>query len=201
MGATSLAVAGLVGLDRRIALWSADTQPGEALISGAIGWLDLLVLKEISTFLLGALLLIAAGIALSNRRARRPGWLILYLALVHFLATAIADLSKPLFGRLRPYEAMADGGLQDIWFVSANAFPSGHTAFYAGLCFPLALLLPRWSLLWLLPPLFIAFARVVEHDHYLSDVSASLALAALLSIGFEFIRRKGTGAEPMVAAD
>jgi membrane-associated phospholipid phosphatase len=87
---------------------------------------------------------------------------------------------------------MAEGGLQDVWFVGANAFPSGHTAFYAGLFFPLLLLLPRAALLWIVPPFFIAMARVIAHDHYLSDVSASLALAAFLAIFLDVIRRKGS---------
>jgi membrane-associated phospholipid phosphatase len=44
-----------------------------------------------------------------------------------------------------------------------------------------------------LPPLFIAAARVLEHDHYLSDVSASLALAALLAAGLAALAEKGRG--------
>jgi membrane-associated phospholipid phosphatase len=121
---------------------------------------------------------------------------------VQFATTVVADLSKPPFGRLRPHEAMELPALQDTWFVGANSFPSGHTAFYAGLFFPLVLIFPRWLLLWLLPPFFIAVARVVEHDHYLSDVAASLTVAALLAVGFSRLRRHGrtVGASDDLAA-
>ena len=84
---------------------------------------------------------------------------------------------------------MADGRAVDLWFVGASAFPSGHAAFYSGLFFPLMLILPRWTFLWLLIPLFIIIARVVQHRHYLSDVTASIALAAVLAIAFRFLLR------------
>ena len=144
-------------------------------------WLDLVVLKEVSNFLRGALLLLAGGLLLAVRATRRYGWATLYLGLVQFLTTTIADLAKPQLGRLRPSEAMAEPGAADVWFVGANSFPSGHTAFYAGLFLPLMLLLPHWRWLWALPPLFIAAARLLAHDHYLSDVAASLALGAAMT--------------------
>lgn len=177
--AALLAAAGMLGLDATIARWTAGAAPGSVWDHGT-QWLDLLTLKAISNFLLGALLLAAAAALLAVRRTRALGWPLLYLASVQAVVTVAADLSKPPFGRLRPFEAAAQGGA-DIWFVGANSFPSGHVAFYAGLFLPLIVLLPRWTLLWVLPPLFVAAARVVENDHYLSDVAASLALAAALA--------------------
>ena len=185
-----VAAAGLLGLDRGIAGWTANLPAGEKLWDRGTGLLDLLVLKEVSNFLLGAVLLLAAGILLALRATRGLGWATLYLGLVQFLTTTIADLAKPQLGRLRPYEAMAEPGAPDIWFVGANSFPSGHAAFYAGLFFPLMLLLPRWTLLWALPPLFIAAARVLAHDHYLSDVAASLALAAAMTAAWAPLARR-----------
>jgi membrane-associated phospholipid phosphatase len=181
---------GLLGLDRVVASWSVHDQAGESIFGAGTGLMDLLALKEISNFLLGLLLLAVAIGLLIVRATRGIGWPLLYVAAVQFAATIVADLSKPQFGRLRPDEATMQSAGADTWFVGANAFPSGHTAFYAGLFFPLLLLLPRWAVVWLLPPLFIAIARVVQHDHYLSDVAASIALAALLSIGLSFILRR-----------
>ena len=187
LAAAALAAAGLLGLDGPVARWSAGRQPGEAFLSATTGLLDLVALKEISNFLLGALLLAIAAALLALRRTRLLGWRLLYIGAVQFVATVAADLAKPQFGRLRPFEAMADGPLADTWFVGANAFPSGHAAFYAGLFFPLVLLFPRFAWLWLVPPLLVAAARVVEHDHYLSDVAASLSLAAFLALAFRFL--------------
>lgn len=186
-----VAVAGLFGLDAVVAQWTAGLSDGGTLWDWGTALLDLIALKEISTFLLGALLIVAAGLLLVIRAMRGPGWLLLYVGLVQFATTTVADLSKPQFGRLRPYEAMAGPGGMDSWFVGANSFPSGHTAFYAGLFFPLMLLFPRWAPLLAIAPLFIAAARVLEHDHYLSDVSVSLALAAALTAAFSAIARKG----------
>jgi membrane-associated phospholipid phosphatase len=196
-GASILTVAGLIGLDHQVALWSRAVQPGEWLFGRGTQLLDLLLLKKISDFLLGGLLLIGAAIALAVARTRKVGWSVLYLASVQLSATVIAELAKPQFGRVRPYDAMADGRAVDLWFAGANAFPSGHAAFYSGLFFPLLLILPRWTLWWLLCPLFIGIARVVQHRHYLSDVTASIALAAVLAITFQFLLRDP---KPWVAA-
>jgi membrane-associated phospholipid phosphatase len=188
-----LAAAGLLGLDFAIVRLTAGAAPGSVWDHGT-RWLDLVTLKEVSNFLPGALLLAAAGGLLAVRRTRALGWPLLYLASVQTIATVAADLSKPPFGRLRPFEAAARGGA-DIWFAGANSFPSGHAAFYAGLFLPLIVLLPRWTWLWILPPLFVAAARVIENDHYLSDVAASLALAAALAAALAPLALRGRRAE------
>jgi membrane-associated phospholipid phosphatase len=197
--AAFLTAVGLLGLDQRVTTFSGGPQVGEDFLRNGTSLLDLLTLKNISNFLLGALLLLGAAILLAIRRARRIGWGLLYLASVQFVATVVAALSKPLFGRLRPYEVVSEAGIADTWFVGANAFPSGHTAFYAGLFFPLVLIRPRWTFVLLIPPIFIATARVVQHQHYVSDVTGSLTLAALLAIAFKFIlyRRDAATREPV----
>jgi membrane-associated phospholipid phosphatase len=102
---------------------------------------------------------------------------------VQFVATCLADFAKPVFGRLRPHETLAD-----LWFAGGgNSFPSGHAAFYAGLFLPLMVLFPRYSALFAIPPLFVGVARLMEHDHYLSDVAVSFAFAALLAAGLSFL--------------
>ena len=189
--ASLVTAAGLLGLDQRVASWSAGTQPFEVLLSKGTSLLDWLSLKDVSNYLLGTLLLATAGILLVTNRTGRLGWALLYLATVHCAATVFAYLSKPHFGRVRPYDAV-DGLAADLWFVGARSFPSGHAAFYAGLFFALVVVLPRWTLLWILPPLFIAVARVVEHEHYFSDVAFSIALAASLALAFSLMLRRGS---------
>jgi membrane-associated phospholipid phosphatase len=178
-----LAAAGIAGLDGIVV---------RALPPGGleIRWLDLFVGgadwiagKEISSFLLGPVLILI-GLALNLRGKRRllsGAWL--YVGASQFIATCIGDFSKPLFGRLRPFQALQGGGWHDQWFMGPDygSFPSGHTAFYFGLFVPLALVAPRWGLPLLAVPLLIALERMISLDHYLSDVAAAMALAALLA--------------------
>ena len=180
----AVAAAGLLGLD---ALLRPAANVAPAFAAQTLAAMDLLFLKEISNFLLGFLLLLAAGGLMIAPRMRRIGWPLFYLALVQFISTTVADLAKPIFGRLRPFEASAG----DVWFAGANSFPSGHTAFYAGFFFPLIFLVPRGALLWVLAPLFVAVLRVLQHDHYVSDVFASLALAAALAASLSPLAVRG----------
>lgn len=182
-----LALVSVPTIDLPLSQWTAAHPRGGSFWDTGTQLLDFIAFKGVSNFLLGPILLIAGGVLLVLRSTRRNGWMFLYVGAVQFTATVVADLAKPLVGRLRPEEAIA--GI-DKWLVGGNSFPSGHTAFYAGLFFPLMLIAPRWTFLWAVPPFFIAAARVLEHDHYLSDVSASLALAALAAGGLAFILRK-----------
>jgi membrane-associated phospholipid phosphatase len=178
---------GIGGLDPAVARWIASVPREDTIWTQGTAWLDLIVLKNVSNFLLGAVLLLAAGSLLILRSTRSIGWPLLYLGAVQFASTVIADLAKPWFGRVRPFEAAGGPGGADLWFVGANSFPSGHVAFYAGLFLPLTLLFPRWFALWAVPLLFVSAARILEQDHYLGDVTASLALASLMAIAFRFI--------------
>ena len=178
---------GLAGLDAQVARAVSGALPGYWNIVIAV--LDFVFLKPISNFLLGAILLLVAGVLFAIGRLRPGAWILLYVGLVQFLSTTIADLAKPPFGRLRPWEAAAQGGA-DVWFVGANSFPSGHAAFYGGLFLPFVALSPRLTPLWLVPPLFVAAARVMVNDHYLSDVAFSLALAALLAAMLLSVERR-----------
>jgi membrane-associated phospholipid phosphatase len=184
----SLAVAGLLWLDRPLARWSAAA-PAQYWGRGT-DLLDLVTFHRMSDFLIGGVLIILGAGFACLRSMRHAGWPILYVGAVQLAATLAADLAKPQFGRLRPLQAMASPGGADIWFAGANSFPSGHVAIYAGLFVPLMLILPRWAPLWALPVLFIAAARIAVHAHYLSDVAASLALVCALAAGFSFIARK-----------
>ena len=182
-----LAAAGLAGLDAMIARFVSEAPP-DAFWGRGVALLDMLALREVADFAVGFALSLAGAILLVLRSTRSIGFPLLYVGLVQLLSYAAADLSKPWFGRVRPTEALSGG---DIWFAAGNSFPSGHTAFYAGLFLPLVLLFPRLSPLWAAPPLFVAAARVMEKDHYLSDVCASLAVAAGLAALLAFVAEKG----------
>jgi membrane-associated phospholipid phosphatase len=174
-------------LDRPIAGWAATHPRSGALWQIGVQLLDLVALRQASDFLLGPVLLIAGGVLLLLRSTRRNGWMCLYVGAVQFTTTIVSDLLRPLIGRLPPREAIAG---VDTWLAGGHAFPSGNTAFYAGLFFPLMLIAPRLTFLFAIPPLFVAAEQVLENEHYLSDVSAALALAALVSGGLAFILKR-----------
>jgi membrane-associated phospholipid phosphatase len=182
-----LAAAGLAGLDRMVA-GSVQEAADDSVWASGVALFDKVATRDLGDFLLGSALLLAALILLVLRSTRSIGFPLLYVALVQLLAYAAADLSKPFFGRIRPSEAMSGG---DVWFAAGNSFPSGHTAFYAGLFLPLVLLFPRLSPLWAIPPVFVAVSRVMERDHYLSDVTASLAIASAFAALLAFVAEKG----------
>ena len=186
--AVVLAAAGYIALDQMV-LGAAPRADEASFWARGVSLLDTVALRGVWDFLLPAALVLAGGLLLVLRATRAIGFGVLYVGLVQSLAYAAADLSKPWFGRVRPSEALAGG---DVWFAAGNSFPSGHTAFYAGLFFPLVVLFPRLAPLWLLPPLFVAVARVLEQDHYLSDVCTSLALAAILSAALCYIAAKAS---------
>ncbi len=188
----ALMIAGALGGDRMIGTTTGRDLVGGELLSDAVGLLDLISGKEVSNFLLGFILILAALGLNGWRRRRLLSGALLYVGLVQFLTTTIADLSKAIFGRLRPFQAIADGGWSDVWFAGPDygSFPSGHVAFYFGLCAPIALLRPRYALLLLAVPVLVAIQRMGSHDHYMSDVGVSFLIGALLALALRPVVRK-----------
>lgn len=138
---------------------------------------------------------------------KRPGWFPFTLciaALVGVLhtrqltAAAAVALSgivgglayciiKWTVGRHRPVTAIAPfqlhpfpGGIRGL-FVSEPglSFPSGHAtlAFATAMC--LAMLLPRWSVVFFVIAIATAIERVIENAHYVSDVVAGAGLGVM----------------------
>lgn len=180
-----LTIAGLAGADGFLARTDYVPEGVDRVWGGALALLDLASGKEITAFLLGAILILAA--LFRNVLRRRALWSgrLFYVGAAQLLGTAIADFAKPPFGRFRPFQALADGAGHDRWFMGPDygSFPSGHAAFYAGLFLPLALLFPRWALPLLAIPLLVGVQRIVSHDHYASDVGASFLIAGLVAGG------------------
>jgi membrane-associated phospholipid phosphatase len=180
-----LIVSGLAGADSVLARADFTGDGVDRVWSLALSLLDLASGKEIAAFLLGAVLILAA--LLRNGLRRRSLWSgrLFYVGAAQLLCTAIADFAKPPFGRFRPFQALAEGGGHDRWFMGPDygSFPSGHAAFYAGLFLPLAMLFPRWAAPLLAIPLLVGAQRIASHDHYASDVGASFLLAGLVAGG------------------
>lgn len=180
-----LTAGGILGFDAEIARRTAMLPRDGSFWSEATALLDALALRGVSDFLLGATLIVAAILLVLLRATRETGVALLYVGAVQFVATAVATVAAPLLGRLRPHETAGD-----LWFAAGGtSFPSLDVAFHAGLFLPLAALLPRLSPLFILPLLLVSAARVLEHDAYLSDVCASVAVAAALAALLNFLVR------------
>lgn len=127
--------------------------------------------------------LILAGGALWWWR-RRVGHALLLLGITHAIARTLGGELKPLFGRLRPAEALARGHVDDsFWWEGGIAFPSGHVAHYAALAFTVAYLVPRARIPAFVVLGFIVVARVGVNAHFLSDAAGSVTIAALACAG------------------
>jgi membrane-associated phospholipid phosphatase len=163
-----------------IAMSSVPTEAKHAITQG-VRMCEWLFGFRVSPYLYGGLL-VFAGLVVMVWKRWTVGRSLLFVGLAHVTARFIVGVMKPPFSRLRPYEVLADNEWLDTWFAPVgNSFPSGHAAHFWSLFFPLALLFPRsWIPLAGLP-ILISSARVVVNDHYLSDVVASLTVAALVT--------------------
>jgi membrane-associated phospholipid phosphatase len=132
--------------------------------------------------MLGAIF-VALGLLLAlARSASYHARALVFTGVVQIATIEAAWWIKDLFGRLRPHELIESNNWTHIWFAGGNSFPSGHNAFFWGLFLPLMYLYPRYRIPLLIIPVFIAFARIDENYHFLSDVLGGIALAALITL-------------------
>jgi membrane-associated phospholipid phosphatase len=143
--------------------------------------------------------LLTAGLILfAWKSTRSAAWMLLFIACAQFVTRITAGTLKGVFERLRPFEVIQAGNWDWKFFSGhGNAFPSGHSAHFWGLFFPLAFLFPRYRIPLLIIPVFISVARVGVNDHWCSDVLGSIALAAAITLLFSWLFRM----KPAQAAD
>jgi len=149
------------------------TGRGVALLGNHVG---------LGQLMLGAII-IALGLLLAlARSARFHARALMFAGVVQLATIESAWWIKDFFGRLRPHQLIERNDWSHIWFAGGNSFPSGHNAFFWGLFLPLAYLYPKFRIPLLIIPVFIAFARIDENYHFLSDVLGGIALAALITL-------------------
>lgn len=142
--------------------------------------------------LLSSAFLFVTGLAsarlLRVARARTHAWFITHVGAYVFIAIAgsglAANLLKRVIGRARPVN-FQDLGIYDFSPFSGSrfeSFPSGHATTVGALFMALALLLPRYRLLFVLLAVWFAMSRVMVGAHYPSDVMAGLVFGAWFSL-------------------
>jgi len=183
LAAGASCVVAIVAVDGPLAVALRSLAPEvERGIQSFVGVCELVFAFGISPYLYGGLLLVAGVVAFRATKSRLVPWALLFVGLSHVTARFVADILKPPFSRLRPFEALASEGGHDTWFAAVgNSFPSGHAVHFWSLFFPLAVLFPRWRAALVVLPVLLSAARVAVNDHYLSDVLASASLAALVT--------------------
>ena len=158
-------------------------QEGTSLLEVLFGF-------TVAKYALTCALLAVAAVFFIWKSMRPTAWLILFVACTQLVTRVTAGTLKNVFQRLRPFEVIQAGNWDWKFFGDhGSSFPSGHAAFFWGLFFPLAFLFPRFRILLAIIPLFIAVARVGVNDHWCSDVLASIAIAALITLLFIWIFR------------
>jgi len=189
----------IVFLDVRIARAIAELPAGvRGFFGTGTDWLDVLTGKESANSALALVLILVALGAWTRPASRGLAKLLILVALSNLLSHFVVGVLKPVFGRLRPYQ-IEEAGWVDQFLAGGSSLPSGHTAYYFGLCLPLAWAWPRWRIPLLLPALFIAAARVLVNDHFPGDVLGALAITsgtcALLIAAFQrYAKLEGFGA-------
>jgi membrane-associated phospholipid phosphatase len=169
-----------------------------AFLQQGTHWLEVASGFPIARYFLAWLMLGAGALLFIWRSSRPVAWMLLFIASVHLVTRLTAGTLKNVFDRLRPFEVIEAGNWDWKFFgEQGSAFPSGHSAHFWSLFFPLAFLFPRYRLPLLIIPLFISVARVGVNDHWCSDVIASIAIAALLTLAFiRLFRMKPTESPP-----
>ncbi len=153
-------------------------------------WLEVATGYPIGRYFLSFVLLGLGAALFLLRSTRAIAWLLLFIGSTHIVTRVVAGVLKNVFGRLRPFEVIQAGDWDWKFFTGhGGAFPSGHSAHFWGLFFPLLFLFPRYRLPLLIIPVFISIARVGVNDHWCSDVIASAGLAALFTLVFIWLFR------------
>ena len=121
-------------------------------------------------------------------KARFQAMLVSHMASFVFLAVAgsglAANLLKRIIGRARPglFEQWTSHGFHPFSGSRFESFPSGHSTTVGALLMAMALLAPRFRLMFLVMALWLGFSRVIVAAHYPSDVIAGLTFGAWFTV-------------------
>lgn len=153
-------------------------------------WLEVASGFPIARYFLAWLMLGTSALLFIWKSSRPVAWMLLFIGTVHLVTRLTAGTLKNVFDRLRPFEVIEAGNWDWNFFGErGSAFPSGHSAHFWSLFFALAFLFPRYRWPLLIIPLFISVARVGVNDHWCSDIIASIAIAALVTLAFIWLFR------------
>lgn len=166
--ATALCIIGIFLFDRSIAQLVRHQLGGEhsQFLQAGTSVLEIMFGMRLSKFTFGFVLVVVGLLLLTWKAKRHFGWILLFVGCTHFTARLIVGVVKEIFHRLRPFEVLPSGAWDNQFFTAhGGSFPSGHTAHFWALFFPLAFLFPSSRTPLLILPIFIGVARVGVNEH------------------------------------
>lgn len=182
--AAGVTLFGIVAVDAPAARALAQldpASPGVGALAAALAGLDVATGMTLPCgTLAGAAIVLGGALWWWRRDAGRA---LLVIGLVHAVARVLAGHLKPALGRLRPADALARHQLDDTFFHDGVAFPSGHAGHYAALALAALALWPRARAPAVAVLSVALAARLARNAHFVSDLAASVALAALAAAG------------------
>jgi membrane-associated phospholipid phosphatase len=189
LGAALIGALGFFLLDRPLAEWVHGVGiERNAVVVWITDKLDLItahswpISRSLHGPLLGWVLVVLGTIGLLVRRDSPLARAVLFTGAGHVLTLFTVGLLKTAFGRMRPFQLLASGDWDHLWFIEGgSSFPSGHIAFYWGLFLPLIYLFPKYRIPLFIIPAFFVFGRIDENAHFLSDVCGAIVIAALVT--------------------
>jgi membrane-associated phospholipid phosphatase len=186
-----LTVLGIFFFDQPIAAFVQRVGGRQSVVlQGGTHWLEIVTGQSIDRYFLTYVLLGLGALLFISKTSRPVAWILLFVGTAQAATRLTASVLKGVFERLRPFEVIQAGNWDWKFFGGhGNSFPSGHSAFFWGLFFPLAYRFPRYRLPLLIVPVFITIARPGVNDHWCSDVFASAGLAALITLVFIWLFR------------
>ncbi|KQV73057.1 phosphatase PAP2 family protein [Rhizobium sp. Root1220] len=118
------------------------------------------------------------------------GQMVAYVGLSVALASVVANILKFAIGRARPLLYDQEGIFSFApfnWDFLHQSFPSGHSTNIGALFMALALLFPRFRLVFIGIGLWLGATRVIIGVHYPSDVAAGLALGVWFAFAISIL--------------
>ncbi len=186
-----LTLLGIFFFDQPVAGFVQHAGGGQSLVlTKGTTWLEIAFGLHITQYFLTYLLLGLGAALFISKTSRSAAWVLFFVGCTQAVTRLTVTGLKEVFQRLRPFKVI-EAGNWDWKFFSGHgdAFPSGHSAFFWGLFFPLAFIFPRYRLPLLIIPVFISIARVGVNVHWCSDVIAAAGLAALVTLVFIWLFR------------
>ncbi|WP_345978599.1 phosphatase PAP2 family protein [Sulfurimonas sp. HSL3-2] len=129
----------------------------------------------------------------------------LFLLYINLFSGLLSIILKNIFGRIRPW-GLRNGGDEygfllfqnfDMGFIEKmkyhfttlvdapttyTSFPSGHTTTIFAVFTYLCILFPKYIYLWLSVAVVFASGRLMDSDHFLSDITAGAMLGTLSTL-------------------